>query len=325
VFSLKIHSFLTTLQDNVRVISYNDEGTQGEALGHTNGVLLWETTQEDNRPVMAVWVTSSCPLFGMIQHNYGFGSCVTISQHAQCISFDPVQRVTDVSDAQWILDGDKQPIRAPFGVGTGLLQIELVALHLLFRQARVVLDSQRCWAHGAEDDDKDTVRAWLTRNYPRLGQLCAKEDQKDAKGVLKHVKTRTIPEKTGLLDYELSQGLYTLIETNNPQNGNNGAPFKFHIFSKKHGIVAGLWYVTQMIPPFFHHCYHVVTWHEMTVDQTGMNSSSHRSHQLRGVYKHGSIVNLCDYLQHVATVATSPYRITRRIHHASHVVPSTSN
>jgi hypothetical protein len=74
----------------------------------------------------SIWVTSSCPSFGEYNHDFMFGNCFTIAQHAQCFTFRPDSAGTQDT---WLFDGATQLVGPE-------RQLERVARHLHTRQVR---------------------------------------------------------------------------------------------------------------------------------------------------------------------------------------------
>lgn len=133
------------------MLPYNDKTTDD---AHSNGLLMWETRTVGEQRTMAntgVWITSSCPGFGVRALGYGFNvNCMVHWQHAQCFTFDPKRVIADGAASYVNVPGDipitlnpgAPRVNAPWtntigGIRTRLGAIEMIALHLIFRKISV--------------------------------------------------------------------------------------------------------------------------------------------------------------------------------------------
>jgi hypothetical protein len=201
-------------------------------FGHSNGALLWNIPGAPGTRTMgdsAIWLTSSCPSFGKIEHDWEFGGCFTLGQHAQCISFDPravpvAAAITPVV-AQWRrwTNNGIIPVDGIIVANHGNSQIEMIALHLMYRRVRILLNARKC-------------SAGLDNTYPRSRRLCTIATTGDIDNSPEALTAQWLD----------SYVLYSVIDT---------ATKRFSIFSKKHAKPdvwgeASLWddIVVPMLP-----------------------------------------------------------------------------
>jgi hypothetical protein len=230
------------------VLPYHDKVNGDKA--HANGVLMWETgdaapfTNVQPMGDHGIWITSSCPGLGLAKFGYGFNSnCMTKNQHAQCFTFNPRRKI-DSSTSSWIatsVNGNGVHVinnlnpssgNAPWSGApavdvsvNGETHIEMIALHLIYRQVSV-LDYDVKKINGVNS-------LVSVAEYPRLHQLVESL-------LAARISLPINPNEEGDPAYTGSYGLKTIVKTWKGE--------EMVIISKKHEVSAGLW--DDLLPTF---------------------------------------------------------------------------